>query len=110
MLCDVHKFVKHCVVCKANKGVIQNTRLYLSLSVPDSIWKDLNLNFVLGLPRTKDWSDLITVVVDRLFKMAHFVACKKRSSQIILLSCFLRKLYVSMEFHALYFHIVIPNL
>lgn len=74
---DVHKFVKHRAICQSNKGTSQNTSLYLLLPVPNSILEDLSLDFVLGLPRIRNGSDSIMVVVDLLSKMAYFIPCKK---------------------------------
>lgn len=49
----------------------------MPLPIPNSILEDLNIEFVLGLLRIKNGTNLIMVVVDHLFKMAYFIACKK---------------------------------
>ena len=39
-------------------------------------WYVINLDFVLGLPRTRRKKDYIWVVVDRLTESAHFIPVK----------------------------------
>ena len=47
------------------------------MPVSQSIWEDINIDFVLKLPKTPHHVDSIMVVIDRFLKMAHFMACKK---------------------------------
>jgi len=51
--------------------------LYTPLPVPKESWVDISMDFVLGLHRSKKDKDSIFVIVDRFFKITHFIACHK---------------------------------
>ncbi|GJS14623.1 RNA-directed DNA polymerase [Tanacetum coccineum] len=74
---DVNRLLERCRTCHIAKTHSSNAGLYTPLSVPVAPWEDVNLDFVLGLPRTQRAKDSVMVVVDQFLKMAHFVPCSK---------------------------------
>jgi hypothetical protein len=44
--------------------------------VPEWKWEEIGMDFIVGLPRTRDGYDSIWVIVDRVTKVAHFIPVK----------------------------------
>lgn len=70
----VSNFVRHCLVCQANKHEnVAYPGLLQPLPIPQEVWVDVSMDFISGLPKSQG-KDVIMVVVDRLSKYAHFAA------------------------------------
>ena len=89
---DVARIVAQRRTCQIAKAKKQNTGLYTPLPVPHEPWKDVSMDFVLGLPKTARGHDSILVVVDRFSKMAHFIPCNKTNDALHVAKLFLEKL------------------
>jgi hypothetical protein len=49
---DVKKFVNKCRICQYVKGRQRSTSLYQPFRILERPWDAINMDFVLGLPRT----------------------------------------------------------
>jgi hypothetical protein len=68
---DVLTFVEECDVCQRNKGeTIKPLGTLQLLLIPHAIWRDISMDFIVGLPKSRN-RFIIMVVVDHLFKYAH---------------------------------------
>lgn len=54
-------------------------------------WKDLNMDFIVGLPLTRWQRDLIWFIVDQMVKFSHFMPVQVLMRWSIILSCTLRR-------------------
>ncbi|KAM3319001.1 hypothetical protein P3S67_006201 [Capsicum chacoense] len=77
MIRDVERICARCLDCKHAKSCTQSHGLYTPLPISNGPWLDISMDFIVGLPRTRNGKDSIFVVVDRFSKMAHFIACHK---------------------------------
>ncbi|PKA45832.1 hypothetical protein AXF42_Ash021453 [Apostasia shenzhenica] len=89
---DVKHFVDRCKVCQMSKGLSINASHYMPLPVPTCPWKEISLDFVLGLPQTQRRFDSILVVVDRFSNIAHFVACRKTIDALEIAQVYFKKI------------------
>jgi IS30 family transposase len=74
---DVAAHVALCDVCQRVKAEYQRPAgLLQPLKVPEWKWEEIGMDFIVGLPRTRDGYDSIWVIVDRLTKVVHFIPVK----------------------------------
>jgi hypothetical protein len=79
---DVGTYVALCDVCQWVKAEHQRpVGLLQPLKVPECKWDEISMDFIVGLPRTRDGYDSIWVIVDRLTKVAHFIPMKTTYSE-----------------------------
>jgi hypothetical protein len=68
---DFHTFVEECDICQHNKGESVKTLETLKpLLIPPTIWTNIFMDFIVGLPKSGNKSFII-VVVDNLSKYDH---------------------------------------
>ncbi|GJP79308.1 hypothetical protein CLOP_g9553 [Closterium sp. NIES-67] len=76
---DMRKYVFSCTACQIMKSSHQQAAgLLQPLDPPKRPWQHVTRDYVTGLPAGPRGNDAILVVVDRLTKMAHFIACQQK--------------------------------
>jgi hypothetical protein len=71
---DICNFVAECDVCQHNKGeTVKSLGTLQPLLIPPTIWRDISMDFIVGLPKSRNKS-VIMVVVYLISKYAHFFA------------------------------------
>jgi hypothetical protein len=71
---EAARYVFECDTCqKVKVNYMKPGGLFQPLSIPEWKWDDISMDFTVGLPMTARKFDSIWVIVDRLFKSAHFI-------------------------------------
>ncbi|KAF7802554.1 Transposon Ty3-G Gag-Pol polyprotein [Senna tora] len=89
---DVEKLCSKCISCRKAKSKVKPDGLYMPLPIPTHPWTDVSMDFILGLPKTRNGRDSIFVVVDRFSKMAHFIPCNKSDDATHVANLFFREI------------------
>ena len=89
---DVERFCGKCVTCRQANSKVQPYGLSTPLPIPSAPWTDVLMDFVLGLPRSRQGQDSIFVVVDRFSKMTHFIPCHKKDYASNIADLFFREI------------------
>ena len=90
---DVERYVANCHTCrriKPRRHALHGT--LFPLPVPDHPWRDISIDFVVGLPESEGYN-AIWVVVDRLSKQRHFVPCSASIDAAGLANLFIRHVF-----------------
>lgn len=71
---DVKVFMPNCLICQQKKyQTLAPAGLLYPLPLPQRIWEDISIDFIIGLPSYAGY-DTIMVVFDRFSKYVHFLA------------------------------------
>ncbi|WMV24573.1 hypothetical protein MTR67_017958 [Solanum verrucosum] len=74
---DIADFVAKCLNCQQVKAEhLRSGGLSQDINIPTWKWENVNMDFIVGLPRTRRQHDSIWVIVDRMTKSAHFIPVK----------------------------------
>ena len=79
MVGEIHDYVLACPICQTQKGShLKLGRTLQPLDVRSKKWGTAVLDFITGLPRTRQRRDLF--VVDKATKMVHLRPCSTQNS------------------------------
>jgi hypothetical protein len=74
---EVSKYIRSFTSCTIAKPTTKKQGLYTPLPTPNKPWESISMDYMSGLPSTKQGNDCVFVFVDCFSKMAILVACKK---------------------------------
>jgi hypothetical protein len=82
---EIAEYVVVCDSCQRIKAEHQRpVDLLQPLQISQWKWDEIEMDFIVGLPRTRSGYDSIWVVVDRLTKVAHFIPVKTTYNSAVL--------------------------
>ncbi|KAL1224617.1 putative mitochondrial protein [Cardamine amara subsp. amara] len=93
MIKDIQSYIRSCNVCQQCKyETLASPGLLQPLSIPETIWSNISMDFIDGLPYSFG-KTVIFVVVDRLSKAAHFMPLSHPYNAVSVAQVFLDNVY-----------------
>jgi IS30 family transposase len=93
MIREIVEHVAICDSCQRFKAEHQRPACLLRpLQIPQWKWDEIEMDFIVGLPRTRAGYDSIWIVVDRLTKSAHFILVKTSYSSAVLAELYMSRI------------------
>jgi IS30 family transposase len=90
---EIAEHVAVCDSCQRIKVEHQRpTGLLQPLWISHWKWDEIEMDFIVGLPRTRAGYDSIWVVVDRLTKSAHFIPVKTSYNSVVLVELYMSRI------------------
>jgi hypothetical protein len=94
MSSDVRKHIQQCDACQRTKAANRPPQGILHpLPIPSRPWDSIGMDFLGPLSKSKTDNDMILVIIDRLTKMAHFVATQSTVTSKETADLFLRHIF-----------------
>jgi hypothetical protein len=89
----IRRYVQSCDRCQRTKLQHKSpSGLLRPLPIPTDLWRSISLDFIVKLPTSNGFNSIL-VVVDRLSKMAHFIACNESITSPELAELMLRNVF-----------------
>jgi len=89
---DISKFVKECSICQhAKVDNVLLAGLLQPLPIPQQIWVDIAMNFIVQLPTSQGFSTIL-VVMDRLSKFGYFIPLKANYNAKVVAEVFINNI------------------
>ena len=72
---DIRRYIRNCHICHRAKIPRHRYQGFLRpLPIPNQPWKDIAMDFVVGLPVSSGFNAIL-MVIDRLSKLRHYIPC-----------------------------------
>lgn len=92
---NIQAYIRSCSVCQQCKyEMAAYPGLLQPLPIPETIWTDISMDFIDGLPSSFG-NTIIFVVVDRLTKAAHFMPLNHPYTALSVAQIFLENIFIA---------------